>query len=131
MDRVAEMDGPRPRRSPWLNAEPAIFLFAVSFGVLMSASPLAVFWLRCIQLFEEDSAGGRGENLKNATEYCARVSLGNSTTLLDRVERDVAEAQIYLQAFSTGATLLSAPLFGAWSDYNGRKTPLLVTLTGV
>ena len=108
-----------------VNAEPAIFLFAVSFGVLLSALPLLIFWLRCVQTF------GAYSDLANATEYCARISLMNTTDSLDRVERDVAQLSIYMQVLSSAGTLVSAPLLGAWSDYNGRRSPFLLAIVGL
>ena len=110
--------------------------------MLLSALPLLIFWLRCVQTF------GGYSDLGNATEYCARISLLNTTAPLDRVEGDVAQLSIYMQVGVLGAgfeifknlktsipgsigTLVSAPLLGAWSDYNGRRSAFLFSIVGL
>jgi len=119
-----------------VNSEPAIFLFSITFGVLLTANPLVLFWLRCVQIVHSDTdIVGAGQcadpRWVNASNYCAQIDVLRSTQELDVVERDVAQLAIYRQAIASMSTVISAPLLGAWSDYRGRKAPYLVAVTGL
>uniref|UniRef100_A0A915D0V4 Proton-coupled folate transporter n=1 Tax=Ditylenchus dipsaci TaxID=166011 RepID=A0A915D0V4_9BILA len=63
--------------------------------------------------------------VQSAVQFCSNISIYNDTRYLNLVEKDISEMSIYLQLCSTVATLISAPILGAWSDFHGRKKPFL------
>ncbi|KAI1720605.1 major facilitator superfamily domain-containing protein [Ditylenchus destructor] len=104
-----------------INAEPAILLSSISFGVFISVSPLFTLWARCVEIF-----GKELELTSNATRFCSEIMVLNNTSYLDRVERDIADTTVYIQLCSTLLTLISAPMVGAWSDFHGRRKPFIL-----
>lgn len=111
----------------WFNVEPVIFLSSISFGLFMNVYPSFLFWARCVEMF---TGFDRNDNSTNATEFCSRIATLRDRKDLDLVEADVTNAQIYLQLCSSLPALLTAPLFGAWSDYHGRRPPFILCQFG-
>ncbi|KAI1719541.1 major facilitator superfamily domain-containing protein [Ditylenchus destructor] len=104
-----------------INAEPAILLSGISFGVFISVTPLFTVWARCVEIFSKEL-----ELTSNATRFCSEIMVFNDTSYLDRVERDIADTTVYIQLCSTLLTLISSPLVGAWSDFHGRRKPFIL-----
>jgi MFS family permease len=58
------------------------------------------------------------------------IQHSNNTKAINEIDADVASMRIFMQIGNTLSTLCMAPIFGAWADYGGRKTPLVIILIG-
>ncbi|VDK45343.1 unnamed protein product [Anisakis simplex] len=116
-----------------INVEPVIFLFSITFALILTVQPLFLYWARCIELFQDSKNFTDGnETFHNVSELCAQLSQPNNSYYQDIVEKDIASTKILLQIASGIPTLITAPIIGAWSDGSGgRRRPLLIGLFGL
>jgi MFS family permease len=59
------------------------------------------------------------------------IQHSNNTEAINEVDADVASMRIFMQMGNTLATLIMAPIIGAWADYGGRRKPLITILIGL
>ncbi|MFH4974371.1 hypothetical protein AB6A40_001080 [Gnathostoma spinigerum] len=115
----------------FVNVEPVIFLFSISFGSMLTVQPLFLYWARCTEIFQPIT-NASDMKLENVSMLCANLSDINNTIYQDIVETDISRTRIFIQMASSIPTLIVAPLMGTWSDgTGGRRAPLVVALVGL
>lgn len=100
-----------------INSEPIIFLFSVSLGLYVTVYQAFIKFKLCLPLA--------------TAEICRHLGNYTDKRLEDIVSADAAHYSLYLQICVSIPSFFVCFFIGAWSDANGRRSPLLIALAGI